>query len=261
MRTTLEKLRHDLAAQNRSGESMMQVSSRQQHTVTHGKLQERSAAGRVPDPVSRREFISGTTALPAAVAFNPVIKATAETNHAGQLTEKAFEKARERASAIVNQMTLEEVAGQLGNSAPALPRVGLQNYQYWTEARAILCSLFAGERQGDAIADAIFGDYNPGGKLCSTWYRDVNQLPNFHDYDIKHGRTYMYFRGEPIYAFGHGLSYTSFDYQNVEMSSTSLSKERPVTISVEVANTGQRSGDEVVQLYVQAEGTERPIKQ
>lgn len=128
-------------------------------------------------------------------------------------------------------------------------------------ASAILCSLFAGEQQGNAIADAIFGDYNPGGKLCSTWYRDVRQLPNFHDYDIKHGRTYMYFRGDPLYAFGHGLSYTTFSYQDIQISSGRLSKGIPVAISAEVANTGQRSGAEVVQLYVQVEGTERPIKQ
>ena len=128
-------------------------------------------------------------------------------------------------------------------------------------ASAILCSLFAGEQQGNAIADAIFGDYNPGGKLCSTWYRDVQQLPNFHDYDIKHGRTYMYFRGEPLYPFGHGLSYTTFSYQNLQISGNRLSKEEPVSISVEVANTGQRSGDEVMQLYVQVGGTDRPIKQ
>jgi beta-glucosidase len=128
-------------------------------------------------------------------------------------------------------------------------------------ASAILCSLFAGEQQGNAIADAVFGDYNPGGKLCSTWYRDVRQLPNFHDYDIKHGRTYMYFRGEPLYPFGHGLSYTAFSYENLQLSSNSISQHRPLTVSVDVSNSGQRAGDEVVQLYVQVGGADRPIKQ
>lgn len=127
---------------------------------------------------------------------------------------------------------------------------------------AILCSLFAGEQQGKAIADAIFGAFNPGGKLCSTWYRDVESLPNFHDYDIKHGRTYMYFRGDPLYPFGHGLSYTSFDYQNLRADSNRLATGGTVRVSVEVENSGSVAGDEVVQFYVQAPGAvERPIKQ
>ena len=126
---------------------------------------------------------------------------------------------------------------------------------------AILCSLFAGEQQGNAIADALFGDYNPGGKLCSTWYRDVRQLPNFHDYDIKHGRTYMYFRGDPLYPFGYGLSYTAFDYSNLHLSSQNLAKDAPITVSVDVLNSGSRAGDEVVQFYVQVGGADRPIKQ
>lgn len=126
---------------------------------------------------------------------------------------------------------------------------------------AILCSLFAGEQQGNAIADALFGDCNPGGKLCSTWYRDVDQLPNFHDYDIKHGRTYMYFRGDPLYPFGYGLSYTTFAYGNLQLSSDSLTEAKPLAVSVDVSNSGQRAGDEVVQLYVQVDGADRPIKQ
>lgn len=128
-------------------------------------------------------------------------------------------------------------------------------------APAILCSLFAGEQQGNAIADALFGDCNPGGKLCSTWYRDVGQLPNFHDYDIKHGRTYMYFRGEPLYPFGYGLSYTTFAYSNLKLSSDRLSEGKPLAVSVDISNSGHRAGDEVVQLYVQVSGTDRPIKQ
>ncbi len=127
---------------------------------------------------------------------------------------------------------------------------------------AIVCSLFAGEQQGNAIADILFGDHNPGGKLCSTWYRDVMQLPNFHDYDIKHGRTYLYFPGDPLYAFGHGLSYTTFAYGNLKLSDHRLTDGKPVSISLEVSNTGQRAGDEVVQLYVQVAGKEqRPLKQ
>jgi beta-glucosidase len=127
---------------------------------------------------------------------------------------------------------------------------------------AILCSLNAGEEQGNAIADALFGDHNPGGKLCSTWFRDVAQLPNFHDYDIKHGRTYMYFHGDPLYAFGHGLSYTTFGYENIRIKGDRLQPDKAITLSAEISNTGHVAGVEIVQFYVQASGEhQRPIKQ
>ena len=127
---------------------------------------------------------------------------------------------------------------------------------------AILCSLNAGEEQGNAIADALFGDYNPGGKLCSTWFRDVSQLPNFHDYDIKHGRTYMYFHGDPLYPFGYGLSYTTFDYQNIRIEGDRLRPDKVITLSADISNTGHVAGVEIVQFYVQAGGKQqRPIKQ
>lgn len=129
-------------------------------------------------------------------------------------------------------------------------------------APALLCSFFAGEQQGHAIADALFGNYNPGGKLCSTWFRNIQQLPNFHDYDIKRGRTYMYFHGDPLYPFGHGLSYTTFSYENLRVSGSRLLPNEAVTVSLDVSNTGQVAGDEVVQFYVRAGGSKpRPIKQ
>jgi beta-glucosidase len=127
---------------------------------------------------------------------------------------------------------------------------------------AILCSLNAGEEQGNAIADVLFGDYNPGGKLSSTWFRDVAQLPNFHDYDIKHGRTYMYFHGDPLYPFGYGLSYTTFGYENLRIKGDRLESGKTVTLSADISNTGHVAGVEVVQFYVQAGGKQqRPIKQ
>jgi beta-glucosidase len=127
---------------------------------------------------------------------------------------------------------------------------------------AILCSLNAGQEQGNAIADALFGDHNPGGKLCSTWFRDVDQLPNFHDYDIKHGRTYMYFNGDPLYPFGYGLSYTTFDYQNIHVEGGRLQADKAVTLSAEISNVGHVAGVEVVQFYVATGGKQqRPIKQ
>jgi beta-glucosidase len=127
---------------------------------------------------------------------------------------------------------------------------------------SILCSLSAGQEQGNAIADVLFGDYNPGGKLSSTWFRDVTQLPNFHDYDIKHGRTYMYFHGDPLYPFGYGLSYTTFGYENLRVKGDRLESGKTITLSADIFNTGHVAGVETVQFYVQANGKQqRPIKQ
>ncbi|MCL5005615.1 MAG: glycoside hydrolase family 3 C-terminal domain-containing protein [Acidobacteria bacterium] len=128
---------------------------------------------------------------------------------------------------------------------------------------AIVGGMFLGEQQGNALADVLFGDYNPGGKLNTTWYRSLDNMPSFRDYNIRHGRTYMYFRGRPLYPFGHGLSYTTFRYGNLQLSGKTLAAGGKVTISLEVTNTGDREGDEVVQLYVHCEGSkvERPLKQ
>lgn len=127
---------------------------------------------------------------------------------------------------------------------------------------AILCALFGGEQQGNAIADALFGVCNPGGKLASTWYRSVDQLPNFHDYDIQHGRTYMYFRGDPLYPFGYGLSYTTFNYKNLRVSSAQLSPGGSIQLTVDIENSGRVAGDEVAQFYVRAGGkVQRPLQQ
>ena len=122
----------------------------------------------------------------------------------------------------------------------------------WTQANipAILQSAHTSQDEGTAIADVLFGDYNPGGHLNQTWPKSLEQLPPMDDYDIRHGRTYMYFKGDPLYPFGYGLSYTTFQYSNLKSSVASLSSEGTATISVDVKNTGTREGDEVVELYV-----------
>jgi beta-glucosidase len=135
----------------------------------------------------------------------------------------------------------------------------------WEQANlpAIVGGLFLGEQQGHALADVLFGEYNPGGKLSTTWYRRIEDLPDFHDYNIRNGRTYLYFQGDPLYAFGHGLSYTTFRYANLQVSEKTLGPGGTITISVDVTNSGSRDGDEVVQAYVHANGGTviRPIKQ
>jgi beta-glucosidase len=122
----------------------------------------------------------------------------------------------------------------------------------WTQAHvpAILHMAHSSQDEGTALAKVLFGDYNPAGRLVTTWPRSLDQLPPMMDYDIRHGRTYMYFKGDPLYPFGYGLSYTTFRYSNLRPSSTRMTKDGTVTVSVDVANTGNRAGDEVVQLYV-----------
>ena len=128
---------------------------------------------------------------------------------------------------------------------------------------AIVSAIFAGQAQGTAIADILFGNYNPGGKTCCTWYKSVDQLPPFHNYDIMKGRTYMYFEGEPLYPFGWGLSYTTFRFSDLHLNSKDLFAKKPVKISCTIKNTGARTGAEVVQFYITVpmSPVKRPIKE
>ncbi len=114
---------------------------------------------------------------------------------------------------------------------------------------AIVQAWYPGEEGGTAIADVLFGDYNPAGRLPVTFYKSVNQLPPFENYDMR-GRTYRFFKGGPLYPFGYGLSYTQFKYADFIVSSPSLSPAENVTVSATVENAGTRAGDEVVQLYI-----------
>lgn len=115
---------------------------------------------------------------------------------------------------------------------------------------AILHMTHASQDEGTALAKVLFGEYNPGGHLVETWPKSTNQLPPSMDYNIRDGYTYMYFKGEPLYPFGFGLSYTTFSFANLKTSSAELAKDGTVTVSVDVTNTGSRAGDAVVQLYV-----------
>jgi beta-glucosidase len=125
---------------------------------------------------------------------------------------------------------------------------------------AILHIAHSSQDEGTALAQVLFGEYNPGGRLVVTWPKSIDQLPPMMDYNIRDGRTYMYFKGEPLYPFGFGLSYTSFKVANLRLSSAKLARDGSVTVSVDVTNTGSRAGDDVVQMYVKHLGSkvERP---
>ncbi|HMG66890.1 MAG TPA: glycoside hydrolase family 3 C-terminal domain-containing protein [Chitinophagaceae bacterium] len=122
----------------------------------------------------------------------------------------------------------------------------------WTKHNvpAILQLTHNSQESGNALADVLFGDYNPGGKLVQTWPLSMEQLPPMMDYNIRDGRTYMYFNGDPLFPFGYGLSYTSFAYSNFKTNSIVIKDGSTITISVDLKNTGNRTGDEVVQLYI-----------
>jgi beta-glucosidase len=172
---------------------------------------------------------------------------------------------RDRESLDLNQ---EELVKQVYAANPKTVVVLVSSFPYainWSQANvpAILHITHAAQEQGTAIADVLFGDYNPGGHLVQTWPKSLEQLPPMMDYDIRHGRTYLYFKGQPLYPFGYGLSYTSFKYSNLRVSARNIAQGASVTISVDVTNAGQRDGDTVVQLYAThlKSKVDRPIKQ
>ncbi|MDB5090668.1 MAG: beta-glucosidase [Mucilaginibacter sp.] len=146
--------------------------------------------------------------------------------------------------------------------------VMVSNFPYainWEQKNipAIIHITHCSQEQGNALADALFGDINPGGRLVQTWPNSLAQLPPIMDYNIRHGRTYMYLKDKPLYPFGFGLSYTTFQYSNLKTSADKVDRNGEVTISIDIKNTGTRSGDEVVQLYVKhlKSKVERPIEE
>jgi len=121
----------------------------------------------------------------------------------------------------------------------------------WEEENipAIINAWYGGEAAGTAVADVLFGDYSPSGKLPVTFYKSDSDLPPFEDYSMKN-RTYRYFKGEALYPFGFGLSYTKFTFTSLHLSKTNIKKNQPINAEVTVTNTGKVAGDNVIQLYL-----------
>jgi beta-glucosidase len=154
------------------------------------------------------------------------------------------------------QQRLLENIGALGKPVVLILLNGSALAVNWAQDHvpAIVEGWYPGQAGGSALADVLFGDYNPAGRLPVTFYRDTTDLPAFNDYKMD-GRTYRYFKGTPLYPFGHGLSYTSFAYSGLRTSAPSIRANGKVTVSVDVTNTGKRAGDEVVQLYARHVGS------
>ncbi|RZK55519.1 MAG: glycosyl hydrolase, partial [Pedobacter sp.] len=128
------------------------------------------------------------------------------------------------------------------------------------ELDAIVETWYGGEKGGEALADVLAGDYNPAGRLPVTFYKSVTDIPKFDDYSMQ-GRTYRYLTKPVLYPFGYGLSYTKFAYSNLKLSAAELNSSKPLTISLNVKNTGDFNGDEVVQLYIKQFGSAMPVKE
>ena len=125
---------------------------------------------------------------------------------------------------------------------------------------AILEAWYPGQQGGTAVADILFGDYNPAGRLPLTFYASNNDLPDFEDYDMSN-RTYRYFKGKALFTFGHGLSYTTFDYGKAKADKTVLRIGEGMVLTIPLKNTGKMAGDEVIQVYLRNTGDkEGPIK-
>ena len=162
----------------------------------------------------------------------------------------------------------EELVKEVFAANPKTVVVLVSSFPYainWAQENipAILHLAHSSQEEGNALADVLFGDYNPGGRTCQTWPKSLDQIPNMMDYNIRHGRTYMHFKGEPLYPFGYGLSYTTFKYSSLKTGTKRLAKDGTATISVKLRNSGKVPGEEVVELYVKhlQSKVERPLKE
>ena len=150
------------------------------------------------------------------------------------------------------QLPDEDEIRRLYSINPNIVLVLVSSFPYainWSNEHlpAILHVTHCSQEQGHGVADVLFGRVNPAGRTTQTWVKDILDLPHMMDYDIRHGRTYMYFEGQPLYPFGYGLSYTRFEYGQAKVVKQDKQK---VYVSVPVKNAGSLDGDEVVQLYV-----------
>jgi len=154
----------------------------------------------------------------------------------------------------------EDLVKQVYAANPRTIEVLRASFPYaivWSQEHvpAILHITHNSQEEGHGLADVLFGDYSPAGRLTQTWPTGDAQLLPILDYNLLHGRTYLYSKDKPLYAFGYGLSYTSFAYEGLRLSAPKVSAEGLVQVTVKLKNTGNRAGDEVVQLYVQHLGS------
>jgi beta-glucosidase len=171
-------------------------------------------------------------------------------------------EAMDRKTIVLEQ---EELVKKVFAANPHTVEVLRASFPYaivWSQQNlpAIVHITHNSQEEGHGLADVLFGDYSPAGRLTQTWPTGDAQLLPMMDYNLLHGRTYLYSKDKPLYPFGYGLSYTSFAYEGLSLSTPRVAADGSVRVTVKVRNTGKRAGDEVVQLYVQHLGSavERP---
>jgi len=163
----------------------------------------------------------------------------------------------DRESMVLRQEDLVQQVLSANPRTVVVVQSGFPLTMEWTAsyAPAILHMTHSGQETGTALAQAIFGDFSPAGRLTQTWPRSISQLPAMMDYDIRHGRTYLYLQGPPLYPFGYGLSYTTFRYSDLRLGAPTLKADGEVKIICDLTNTGARASDEVAQMYVRFPGS------
>ncbi len=151
-----------------------------------------------------------------------------------------------------NQLKLAQAVFEANPRTVAVLINGMPLSVNWLDENvpAILEAWYAGQAQGTAIAETLFGDNNPGGKLPVTFHKGIEDLPDLGDYDITKGRTYWFYENDVLYPFGYGLSYSSFEYGELSTEQSTLSGDGKINLSITVTNTSERKGDEVIQLYI-----------
>lgn len=166
------------------------------------------------------------------------------------------------------QLDQEDLLLQVAQTNPNTIGVLISSFPYAINRAnqtvpALLHLTQCSQELGHAVSDVIFGHYNPAGRLTQTWVKNITDLPHMMDYDITHGRTYMYFKEKPLYPFGYGLSYTRFNYSGTTLNDRVIERGDTLRVCFNLKNSGDMNGDEVVQLYVSArKHTDKdPIKQ
>lgn len=166
------------------------------------------------------------------------------------------------------QLDQEDLLLQVAQTNPNTIGVLISSFPYAINRAnqtvpALLHLTQCSQELGHAVSDVIFGHYNPAGRLTQTWVKNITDLPHMMDYDITHGRTYMYFKEKPLYPFGYGLSYTRFNYSGTALNDRVIERGDTLRVCFNLKNSGNMDGDEVVQLYVSArKHTDKdPIKQ
>jgi beta-glucosidase len=230
-------------------------------------IRARAGAG-VKVTYAKGDDLDAVTALAKSVDAVVVVIGNNPTCGAGWNvcpTASDGKEAIDRKSMVLDQESIAKAALAVNPRTVVVLQASFPFTTTWTEEHvpAILEMTHNSEEQGDGLADVLFGDYDPAGRLTQTWVRDEADLPPMMDYNIRDGRTYMYAKQKPLYAFGFGLSYTSFAYSHLRVSTSTLKDGETATVSVEVKNTGARAGDEVVQMYVSHEGSgvARPMEE